>query len=360
MKKQTIISSPVEIEYEVVGRYDFDAIAQRFDLIIDQNEDCGFDLTGGKEMVIAAMGAVAMKRGIPMVQFDVKSGNLVAVKNLGMPDRMERGRISVDECIALNGGMVVGDNETGWELHSDFLRDVEKIWQICRPNCARWNKQAIVFDTLEKLGRIDDGLCVMANMLRVRTLRSDLSLDEELIGQLIESRLIVDYELRDDILRFRYKNEQVHRCITKAGNILELYGYMLLNEMKDEAGEGYSDIKVGVFVDWDGVIHDEQDFVLDTRNEIDLMLVKGLVPVFISCKNGEVHKEALYELSTMAEKFGGKYAKKILLCTYISRDIASRRYILQRAMDMGIEVIDGVDCIERDKFIKKLKDKIGG
>ena len=44
------------------------------------------------------------------------------------------------------------------------------------------------------------------------------------------------------------------------------------------------DYAVGVIVDWDGV----DDSGAETSNEIDIMLVKGFTPVFISCKNGHV------------------------------------------------------------------------
>ena len=119
----------------------------------------------------------------------------------------------------------------------------------------------------------------------------------------------------------------------------------------------YDDIDVGIFVDWDGNIHNEACSQKDTRNEIDVILMKDLVPIFISCKNGEVKKEALYELSTMADRFGGEYARKVLLATYINNDDESRKAIKQRAQDMNISIIDNVDKMSKEDFIATLRKR---
>ncbi|MBQ3225766.1 MAG: hypothetical protein IJB48_01775, partial [Clostridia bacterium] len=93
----------------------------------------------------------------------------------------------------------------------------------------------------------------------------------------------------------------------------------------------------------------------DTKNEIDLLVMRKLIPIFISCKNGEVHKEALYELETVAEHYGGKYAKKMLLSTYVDNDDSSKGYILQRACDMGISVLCGIHDMSKAEIKERLR-----
>ncbi|MBQ3004644.1 MAG: hypothetical protein IJD88_01815 [Clostridia bacterium] len=67
----------------------------------------------------------------------------------------------------------------------------------------------------------------------------------------------------------------------------------------------------GVVIDWDGKLHDENtEKVLDTENEIDVLMMHGVIPVFVSCKSSSVDSNELYKLNTIAEKFGGPYAKK--------------------------------------------------
>ncbi|MDO5479224.1 MAG: DUF1887 family CARF protein [Clostridia bacterium] len=159
------------------------------------------------------------------------------------------------------------------------------------------------------------------------------------------------YERNGDYVSFFYKNDSVRRLITKSGNVLELYGYMLIKEIMAEDESFADDCDVGVFVDWDGVL----SFGAETRNEIDIVVMKDFIPVFISCKNGEVYKEALYELDTLARRYGGKYARKIMFASYVSSDEDKKEYIKLRAADMGIMLVDGIEKMTREEFKEKLK-----
>lgn len=109
----------------------------------------------------------------------------------------------------------------------------------------------------------------------------------------------------------------------------------------------------GVVIDWDGELHDEPAF--ETKNEIDVLLMHDIVPVFISCKNGIVTSDELYKLNTVAERFGGPFAKKILVTTAIDLIGESGLYIRQRAKDMNIRLIDNVQEINDNELAKTLK-----
>lgn len=350
----------IEFEFEIVGRYDFDIIVDKLNSIVDRNEDCCFDLTGGKELVLTAMGVVSTLRDVPMFQINVKTGELIRIKNCEDLVETEKSTMLLSESVVLNGCVIDCADEDAfeWDLNRDFKDDLERIWQIAKRNCGLWNRQATELGTLEKFGHIHEDLSVSVNLKYMKGHNIDVFLDERVINELVQNKLLLEYELNEDTIRFRYKNTQVCRCISKAGNILELYSYMLLKEIAEEDPGYYDDIDIGVYIAWDDVIEDASSNAKDTKNEIDIMLMRDLVPIFVSCKNGEVHKEALYELATVSEKFGGEYAKKVLLTTYVSSDAESKRYIKQRATDMNIKVIDGVEKLERDEFKSLLKKMI--
>lgn len=350
----------IQFEYETVGRYDFDGIVEKLNAIIDRNEDCCFDLTGGKELVLVAMGVVSPLRDIPMLQINVRTGDLIKVKNCDALAESPKSSVQIRENVALNGCAIIDDEKEdfAWDFTKEFQRDIEILWGICRRNCGLWNRQSKVFESFEKFGKIDENLCVHANLVYMKERKQDVLLENRTIEALIRNGMILDYSLEDDIVQFRYKNTQIHQCLTKAGNILELYAYMLLGEIADEDAGYYDDMDIGVYIDWDGVIHDGTTREKDTKNEVDIMLMRDLIPMFVSCKNGEVHKEALYELSTVADKFGGKYAKKFMITTYVSTDAKSTEYIKQRAIDMGIVIIDNVDKMRREELKAELKKRI--
>ena len=70
----------ITLEYEVVGRYDYQQIVDRLLYVLEKNEECAFDLTGGKELVLLAMGNVASSHNIPMFQFDIHNDKFIEIK----------------------------------------------------------------------------------------------------------------------------------------------------------------------------------------------------------------------------------------------------------------------------------------
>ena len=79
-------------------------------------------------------------------------------------------------------------------------------------------------------------------------------------------------------------------------------------------------------------IFDDMNTVLTTFKP-DVMSIENNRPTFISCKIGSVDQMALYELETVANRFGGKYAKKVLAT---AQPLSAAH--MQRAKEMGIEV----------------------
>lgn len=348
----------IVIESKQVSRYDYDKIYCALDQIITDNEDCCFDLTGGKELVLVAMGALSVVRNIPMVQFNIRSGNLMKIQNSNDIECVNSSEISIGECVSLHGGSIVKNTVTDyeWDINAEFQDDVFKIWDICRNDCLAWNTQANMFDLFVKNGGIHLDGHIKVDISELVYNKKNIAVNKEIFDALSKEGLITDYSYVNHILSFKFKNEQIKHCLLKAGNILELYAYITANRICEGEPGFYNDMDIGVFVDWDGVIT-EFDDPCDTRNEVDLIFMRNLVPVFISCKNGQVHKEDLYELYSVGEKFGGEYAKKILLCTYISNDPQKKENILNRAKSMNIEIIDDVDKYDRDKFESILKGR---
>ena len=73
-------------------------------------------------------------------------------------------------------------------------------------------------------------------------------------------------------------------------------------------------------------------------NEIDVFCLKDLIPTFISCKNGKYTNDALYELQTLANEFGGEYAGKILVTTS-----GVEGAFKERAKELDIELVNAVE-----------------
>ena len=112
---------------------------------------------------------------------------------------------------------------------------------------------------------------------------------------------------------------------------------------------------IGVNIDWDGVDRHSND----TKNEIDVILMRGLTPVFISCKIGEIKEIEPYKLWTVAERFGGKHVKKVLIASAFNRDNEkSELSFLNRTKDMNITFISNATDMTDGDWKNMLKNLV--
>ena len=273
--------------------------------------------------------------------------------------RTKSPELTVRECIVLNGGDIIRDRASkyDWDFHTGFRKDIEAMWDICKKNPWNWNEQTSSFANFAKYGNVTNDFVVTADMAYLNRKKYDAGVNKYIVKDLLNANLISAFYIYDnETISFKVKNEQVFRCLTKAGDLLELYTYIVLREIQEENPGFIDDVDMGVCVDWDGIR--EKNSAAETMNEIDVVLMCDEVPVFISCKNGAVKKDALYELNTVAQHFGNKYNKRILVAAcgdIFSRDEA---YLFRRADDMGIIPI-GMKYMQtkesfKNKFMKVL------
>ena len=123
------------------------------------------------------------------------------------------------------------------------------------------------------------------------------------------------------------------------GSVLELYVWKACVR-----SGSYQDARVSVVVDWDG--QNTRDGV---SNEIDVVAVRGIMPVFISCKTSEIHTEALNELAILRDRFGGEVARAII----VSAERAST-VTRNRAAELDIDVID-LNELDPEQLIKRIQ-----
>lgn len=365
---QSVGNTVTQLEYRNIRVRDFAEIVKTLEQIAQDYPGCHFDITGGEPMVMAAIGVIYERyrsQGIELHQYNIRTGRVYDCDLNGKSVSGQIPDLTVEQNILLHGGSVVGADlrENGtydWQMDEDFRADIETMWKICRVNCSQWNRQITLLDDMRRFNtEQEDTLCMRAPIsalsqyLASRRVPLDL---KTVFDKLEKAGLLQDVCREDDVFSLRFKNEQVMRCLTKAGTILELITYVSAVQATEKDGDNcYTDALTGVFIDWDGVVHEEEDPQVDTQNEIDVILMRGLVPVFVSCKNGAVEEEELYKLSTVTDRFGGKYAAKVLVGTTLGRGGRSKRYLLERAEDMGIRVIEGVHEMSREEFMRRLR-----
>lgn len=362
----------IEFLFKTVTKSNLDLAVSTISEIVETFEDCVFDITGGEEILLLALGIVCERykdKNIQIHRINLRNGTVNDCDKDGNTIYKTPIALSVEENVRIFGGDVVcgevDDEHTyKWDLTPDFLKDVELIWGICKQDVRAWNTQLGVFMAIEKCGSTsEDGLTTVVSREAIEDwLRKHDGVvvrKPEIINALITSGLLSTYNDKDrNTITISYKNKQVKKCLSKAGQALEMKIFVTAKGLLDEDDKPvYNDVVNGVEIDWDGKLRDDSDRqAFNTENEIDVMMMRGVVPVFVSCKNGHIDVEELYKLNTVAERFGGEYAKKVLVSNAIDSMGLKGKQFAQRAADMGIKIIKNVQDLSDAELAKELKN----
>lgn len=347
----------IDFSYRCVTKNDLDSVIKLLSEIVEENEEVVFDLDGGEDVFLMAVGMIYEKyfdRKIKMQRVNVSSNTI----STGTSEEKYIPGLSVPEYIRVYDGNVIFDNviQEGthiWDYTEDFKNDIDKMWDICRRDNSLWNREIKDLQVLEKKAlHSTDGL-----FTKLRKSDLERPTDVKFMSSLIKSGLILDYNENDEYLSYRYKNAQVKKCLTKAGQALEMKIYSAAKSVCDSKGNKvYDDVMNGVCIDWDGDDLQNGEGII-VENEIDVMLTKGAVPVFISCKNGQVDVNELYKLNTVAQRFGGDYAKKALVVTSLERNGGdSASFFRDRARGMGIKLLENLHHMKDNELERVIKN----
>lgn len=354
----------VEFDSKTANRNDLLSITTVLENIVEAEKECVFDLSGGDDLYLVAAGIVyeRNKDKVQLHRFNVHNGKLSDCDADGNILKTSFKELSLNEIIRCSGGRIIYDTEEPltthiWDFTPDFVSDVEVLWGLCTKNNRYWNMMisSIGQNTVYKN---DDLLSIEINYNALENSLNNKGVNDNYIKdffkKLSSCGFIKDLVITEHTLSYKYKNNDIKECLSKAGLLLELFIMIKATALKNEDGSSYyTDALTGVMIDWnDEEIEDRRP----VRNEIDVLLVKGLVPVFVSCKNGEVEVDELYKLSTVANRFGGKCAKKVIIAPSIDEMGKKAEYIAERANEMGIKIIKDFDEFTDGKLNSVLKN----
>ena len=315
-------------------------IARVMKEVQDSHQDCAINISGGSDAALFAAGAVAYECLTPVFTYSRR-------KNAFFDASFARGvvpniKLDVESSLLMAGGTLLPGRADNAELESR-IEQIDSLFAIYGKFRRIWNRQISWF---QKVSSSEPGVLDVSGPLTEHTGNGNVTVEHSLFTALAQSKLILDLEITEDSIRFRFPDETVRFWLRDVGAVLELQLWRAC-----KAAGCFDDVVLSAIVNWqNGSIRSDS-----VTNEIDVMAVQELSPVFISCKACEVHTEALNELSILRERFGGKYSRAILATSGIagSRNRASVR---NRAAKLGIELIEWED-LSLDRLIARLRNQ---
>lgn len=324
--------------------------------LVLQADACVIDLTGGDELVIMAVGAMLsgmepqQRQHIRVEKYDHDAGLVIDCLHENHAVPSETVTLTVEELLALHGGVLHPDT---YQPPMDCrCKDLENLWRMASETPKEWNRSMSALNEFES--RADSKMQVYLPLEYVKSGISRFYEKENLLRDFLDNLhnwgVITDQSSRYS-LEYTYTSPVMRYCLEKAGNVLEVKTLLEGREALENGKPFFQDCRMGVNIDWDGVIYDPEDHVPETRNEIDVLLMHGTTPLFISCKNGNVDEQELFKLNTVATRFGGPYARKMLIATDLDRkNPASDRAFIQRAWDMDIILVTDAAELSRQEW----------
>ena len=375
--------SSMEICYVQVNKESLQEIVDTLEDLYENNTDCKFNIevTGGEDLVLVGIGVMCQR--YPDLQLIKISSKLRNITSCSLSEAGKQEKISADffntvrQNMLLHGADIISSNEEyieEWETYSDLQERLEFLWNVCCCGIPDFNYDEYVSECSYPgaWNRVISALAEMDYFTCMRPEQNIICINEEdyidISGQYCNVNIVdryLEYLMYNGFLEtytenkfvtIEFKDDMARSCLTKSGNLLEIKTYLACRNL---LGSCNGDVRTGVTIDWDGKMFDREDLYHqgeeNTVNEIDVIGMYGLVPYFISCKNGKFTSEELYKLNTVAERFGTGYCSKIIVTTDLKYAVNnSEEALLQRALDMGIKIIDNVHEMSSEEFSSAL------
>ena len=323
------VMKDLEIIFKVLSSLDSDHITKELEEIVTNNEDAAFELTGGYEPVKIWASKFCLEKNIPCFYLDYKEKNPLIQLNSMHVGEFRMPHLSIDQILLLNGCQKKHFGHVQLDMNNKGqVSDLLKIVDFALNNRPAWKNIIRYFQHVTKDKK--NTLYISSKYKIKSTKNSEVFASPKIMEYLDNKELIsINKKLTTpDLIHFKFKSETVKELLKSDGFWLEFYTYYMAYMLNY-----FDDIAMSSIIDW---IPDSEDY-RDPINEIDVILVKGIKPVFISCKTSVPSVFDLYEIKSLTEKFGGSIAKAALVT---SSDLSYNQSFFVRARELNVALID--------------------
>ena len=317
------------------------AIRRVLEAVARDYPGCAVDFTGGRDLVLLVAGLVCREKGIAGFYIDAARGRFIDLGGCqAMTGQFCMPQFCVQDVLALAGASMAGCGHYGLEqISPEFEEQARAIFAMVMESPARWST----------LVRWLQAAAPEKGTLHVRAPRSirvnsqfSAHCEQNLLRRLAEIGAVHKLETGGQV-SFQYADGRMMRSLQNDGIWLELACYLAARETG-----AFCDVRTSVVVEWNDAAGPD---ARPTRNEIDVLAVAGVVPVFISCKMASPSPLALSEIEVLCRRFGGESARTVVVTAADTRHESPAVY--QRAKDLGITLIGG-DALRAGKLAQKL------
>ena len=308
--------------------------------ITERYGECAIDITGGTDAVLFAAGMLCSESGHPVFTYSRKKNRFYDIRNAPFADALPCTiEYSVEDIFRMAGGAIRRGRVDNAVL-SGYLDDFDPFFRVYMENRREWEHIVTYIQRLSPTRQDGTYSLEARGPYTVKGQRaSRIDAPEAALRSLEQIDMIRDLTIGSEEVSFRFRNGQIRAWLRDVGSVLELYVYKVCLDTGL-----FGDVRSSVIVDWDEL---EENPV---SNELDVMCVRGVVPLFISCKTCDAKTEALNELAILRDRFGGNVARAAI----VTAERGSNP-LRKRGAELGIRVIDLYD-LQKGRLPKRLRE----
>ncbi|MBE6754748.1 MAG: DUF1887 family protein [Ruminococcaceae bacterium] len=335
-----------ELVFLECSQYNTAKIERQLAGVVEKYPECVLDITGGTDAALFAGGLLCARSDMPVFTYSRRQNSFFNIHNAPFAEGVKCDvRYDVSSCFMMAGGALRSgrfDNS----ILSGYMDDIDQFFAIYMDNKSQWTRFVSYMQKASQTDRDSD--YIPLEVSAPYTVKGDrgsrISAPEKVLEDVERLGFIKDLYIKTgSSVSFTFRDLNVRKWLRDVGSVLELYVYKVCRDTGL-----FCDVQTSAIVDWEG--DGKQDNV---TNEIDVMAVRGIVPLFISCKTCAVDTEALNELAILRDRFGGEIAKAAIVTTQSCRLVTAHR-----ADELGITVIE-LDDLRKGRIGDIIKSMMG-
>lgn len=303
------------------SKYNAQKICRLLEKITSEFDDCAIDISGGTDDALFACGNFCFGKNIPVFTYSRKTNSFYEINNSPFANNLKcQIKYSIEDIFAMAGGQL----RQGRTDNSSLSRYYDLIDNFCEfffNHKKEWKK---IIGYIQRASN-NNSLHVDSPYFVKSEHAGKLAANEGALNELQQIGCINNLTIESGSrVSFDFLDENIRFWLRDIGCVLELLVYK-----KCKLSGIFNDVLTSAVVSWDGQITDS------VINELDVVAIKDIFPVFISCKVCQIDTDALNELAILRDRFGGKMSQAIIVSTETCRAVTRHR-----ANDLNIQIID--------------------
>ena len=336
----------IDIEFVQADMSDIKNVESVLESIITNNPDCVVDVTGGKDTALLAAGMSAVKLGAPLIAFDRQKNKYINVSNFDMAESVNiYGLLDCYDFFAASGGNVIECED--FHRYSDdsekFWKKVIRVWNIYLKYMNVWASHV---QYLQKVSppALPDGQIPLKvkGPYTINVNGREIRRNDSILKELNDCGAIENFKIKENgECAFSYSCKDFRKYLTDVGAFLELY----IHACALQTGM-FSSVLSRVKYNWEYASkqHSRYTVFRPASNEIDVIAIRGIEPLYISCKTSAPDMKYIDEIYPQAMRMSGGEGHAVFACTHV---IDPDMPLYNKAKALGVFIIDGEDIKNR-------------